>query len=231
MAHRGFYSGSNPDKTILRILVSHRLTVPTEQVYDSENSERNARRFVRRIAMIPAEEMSKLALSASAKRDESPSASRERRVDKPILQDAANLCPASACAGQGERILQQTTTIAKAKISRPASAARSTTSGDCRPVGVAGTFLPCCRSPCGDRPQHHKPGRAAEPCLCRGTERGQATGQAAAAAGNQGLAAGCRRLESERLRSPVDSGGKGVIERIILRLTLLSQSRLSLPRK
>ncbi len=63
--------------------------------------------------MIPAENMTKLALSASEKRDESALAAREGRVDKPILQDAANPCLASVCAQQGSEYFNKQPRISK----------------------------------------------------------------------------------------------------------------------
>ncbi|MFN0018589.1 MAG: helix-turn-helix domain-containing protein [Pirellulaceae bacterium] len=97
----------------MRILAWEHLTVPCVRLYHYDNSVRDARLFVRIIAMIPAEELSKMAPRANAKSQESASAAPEGRVDKPILDDAANPCPASACARQGSEYFNKQPPISK----------------------------------------------------------------------------------------------------------------------
>jgi hypothetical protein len=63
--------------------------------------------------MIHAEEMSKMVPSANAKSEESSSAAREGRVDKPILHDVASPCPASVCARQGREYFNKQPLISK----------------------------------------------------------------------------------------------------------------------
>jgi hypothetical protein len=58
---------------------------------------RDARLFVRIIAMIHAEELSKMAPRANAKREKSSSASGGGRVDKPISPFAATSIPETTC--------------------------------------------------------------------------------------------------------------------------------------
>jgi Homeodomain-like domain len=94
------FNSSCPGKTILRILASEHLTVPTVRLYHYGNSGRDARLFVMRIAMIPAEELIKVALRANANSEESSSASGGGRVDKPILAVAATSFPETTCPSQ-----------------------------------------------------------------------------------------------------------------------------------
>ncbi len=90
----------DPGKTILLILGFQGLTVPTERLYNYENSARDARHIVRRIAMIPTEEISKITLAPIAKSQESSSAAGERRVELAVLALAASSVPGRACADQ-----------------------------------------------------------------------------------------------------------------------------------
>jgi hypothetical protein len=173
--------------------------------------------------MIPAEETRKSAIAISPKDCGAGSPSGEGRVDKPNLEVAATPCPATAYSQQGGEYFNK-----QPQISKPRSRGQPLRLDQrLQAVGVPGTLLPRCRPPCGDQPQHHQPDRAAGPSFCRGAERGQATGQAVAAAGNQGLAAGGGSHANGGLRSAVDEGRKAVIERDLSRFYLLEHNSLA----
>ena len=89
------------------------LTTPTGHVYPYKNSRRDAHPFVRRSAMIPAEETRKSAIGASQNDQGAASSFGERGVDKPSSQKAATSCPALAYAEQGSEYFNKQRQIPK----------------------------------------------------------------------------------------------------------------------